>query len=69
MAHMTQNDAIQLVWDLALHRLAAAHKKKDQPTRDQWFLFIDRMEAEWPWLKKVKHNVPGIDKIPTGEGR
>ena len=67
MAHMTQNDAIRVVWDLALERLRAAAKKKDQPMRDQWFLVINRLEAEWPWLTRLRHDVPGLSNIPPGE--
>jgi hypothetical protein len=66
MAHMTQNDAIRVVWDLALERLRAAQKKKDHAARDQWFLVINRMELEWQWLRRLRHDVPGLDNIPKG---
>ena len=67
MAHMTQNDAIRVTWDLALQKMNEARKDRDTITRDRWFLMIDLMETEWPWLKRLRHDIPGLSNIPLGE--
>lgn len=62
---MTQKQAINIVWDLALHRMSEATKAKDMVARDQWFLVINRLELEWPWLRQIQHNLRGLLDIPT----
>lgn len=61
----TQKAAINIVWDLALHRMNEASKAKDFTARDRWFLVIDQLELEWPWLRDIKHDIPRLRDIPT----